>query len=65
MKILLDEFEHQIDETEAMADIEEGKTQKSMFIALAIIEEMADVVSCNADDSDGQIGGLIRSSELN
>lgn len=43
----------------AMADIEEGKIQKSIFIALAIIEEIADVVSYNADDSDGQIGGSI------
>jgi len=44
---------------EAMIDLEKGQIQKSMFIALAIIEEMADLVSYNADDTDGQIGGSI------
>ena len=44
---------------EAMAGLAKGEIQKSMFIALAIIEEMADLVNCNADDSDGQIGSSI------
>ena len=44
---------------EAMTSLAKGQIQKSMFIALAIIEEMADLVNCNADDSDGQIGSNI------
>ena len=42
-----------------MAGLAKGQIQKSMFIALAIIEEMADLISYNADDSDGQIGSSI------
>lgn len=44
---------------EAMTGLAKGEIQKSMFISLAIIEEMADLVNCNADDSDGQIGSSI------
>jgi hypothetical protein len=43
---------------EAMTDLAKGQFQKSMFIALAIIEEMSDLIN-DADDSDGQIGGSI------
>lgn len=47
---------------EAMFDIKKGKIQKSMFVALATIEEMLNVISHNADDSDGQIGGSIENA---
>lgn len=43
---------------EAMAALANGQTQKSMFMALSIIEAMADLMN-DADDSDGQIGGSI------
>lgn len=43
---------------EAKADLANGQTQKSMFMALAIIEEMPDLLN-NADDSNGYIGGSI------
>jgi hypothetical protein len=42
----------------AMTDLANGQIQKSMFIALAIIEEMSGLLN-DADDSDGQIGGSI------
>ena len=40
----------------ARAGIAKGEIQRAMFAATAIIGEMADVISCDADDSDGQIG---------
>lgn len=43
---------------EAMDDLSNGQIQKSMFVALAIIEQMSDLLN-DADDSDGQIGGSI------
>lgn len=43
----------------AMADLSRGQIQKAMFVALAIIEEMADLLNCYVDDSQGQIGSGI------
>lgn len=43
---------------EAMAALANGQTQKSLLMALAIIEEMSDLMN-DADDSDGQIGASI------
>lgn len=43
----------------AMNDLTKGQTQKALFIALAIIEEMVDLISHSVDDSNGQIGGSI------
>lgn len=44
---------------QAMNCLNEGQIQKSMFIALAIIENMAELLNYNADDSHGEIGGCI------
>jgi len=44
---------------EAMANLAKEQPEKSMFIALAIIEEMTSLINYGADDSDGQIGGSI------
>lgn len=43
----------------AMADLSRGQIQKAMFVALAIIDEMADLLNCYVDDSQGQIGSGI------
>lgn len=43
---------------EAMVALANGQTQKSILMALAIIEEMSDLMN-DADDSDGYIGGSI------
>lgn len=43
----------------AIADLSRGQIQKAMFVALAIIEEMADLLNCYVDDSQGQIGSGI------
>ena len=44
---------------EAMDSLAKGEFQKSMFIALAIIEEMTYLISYGVDDSGGDIGGNI------
>lgn len=43
----------------AMADLSKGQIQKAMFVALAIIEEMAYLFNYYVDDSLGQIGSGI------
>lgn len=44
---------------EAMDSLENGKFREPMYVAAAILEEMADLINCNVDDSGGQIGGAI------
>lgn len=43
----------------AMDDLSRGQIQKAMFVALAIIEKMADLLNYYVDDSQGQIGSSI------
>lgn len=43
----------------AMADLSRGQIQKAMFVTLAIIEEMANLLNYYVDDSQGQIGSGI------
>ncbi|MDR1883651.1 MAG: hypothetical protein LBR26_12845 [Prevotella sp.] len=44
---------------EAKRNLEEGKIRMAVLAALAIVEEMVQLLNYNADDSNGEIGGSI------